>query len=127
MKIRRLFSSSLTVRIFDEVWFQNGQILMGSDTTECLWVELGIYYSILVRYYDLSFTYLANASHTWLMFVSCVYSDVFVNSICFFETQWVMTIKILFMDYKKLEPLKYRDPKFMPYFFLMFLIDSLKN
>lgn len=81
MKIRRFFSSSLTVGIFDEVWFQNGHILMGSDTTECLWIELGVYYSSLVRYYDLSFTYLANAPHMWLMFVSCVYRDVCLSTL----------------------------------------------
>lgn len=100
------------------MWFQNGHILKGSDTTECLWIELGVYYSSWIRYYDLSFTYLANALCMWLMCVSCVYRDVCFSTLStfFFETMGDDNKNIIY-GLQEIRPPKIQGSQFYALYF----------
>ena len=85
MKNRRSASFQITVRVFYDVWFQNGHIWMGSDITGYVQIGFGIYCSSWMRYYDLSFTYLAAQCITCVINVDvCVYVDVCAYQLCLF-------------------------------------------
>lgn len=81
MKNRICASFWIIIWIFYEAWLQNGHIWMGSDTTGCLQIRFDVYYSSWIRYYDLSFPYLAAQCITYVIDVcECTFGSVTTNS-----------------------------------------------